>query len=38
VGLGAARAIATPHDGTVDVENRPAGSAFVMRLPAAPAQ
>jgi signal transduction histidine kinase len=38
LGLWAARAIASAHGGTVDVEPRPAGNAFVLRLPASPAQ
>jgi signal transduction histidine kinase len=35
LGLWAARTIAEEHGGTVTLEERPAGSAFVMRLPAA---
>lgn len=35
LGLWAARAIAAEHGGTVTLEDRPAGAAFTMRLPAA---
>lgn len=38
LGLWAARSIASAFGGTVEAENRPGGGAFVMRLPAAPAQ
>jgi signal transduction histidine kinase len=36
LGLWAARSIAAAHGGTVVVEERPAGAAIAMRLPAAP--
>ena len=38
LGLWAARSIATEHGGVVEAEPRPEGSAFVMKLPAAPPQ
>jgi two-component system NtrC family sensor kinase len=38
LGLWAARTIAVDHGGTVTVEDRPAGAALLLRLPAAPPQ